>query len=177
MADFNLAQPFILRNEGGLNQDDGGLTYRGIAEIDNPDWPGWPVVKTVTYQHGLIIPEADSFVNPYYKAKYWTAIQADQINSQQVATYFYDWYVNAGVNAIREVQRLLPDADGAYTVDGIVGPVTLDKINSNGNLLDAMHQARVDYYNRLATNYPDKYGKYLGGWLNRANDLHSSLTV
>ena len=43
MADFFIANPYVLQNEGGYASIDGD-TYRGIARRFFPGWPGWAVI-------------------------------------------------------------------------------------------------------------------------------------
>lgn len=171
MADFSRAQPYILKGEGGYvddPHDSGGETYRGITRKNFPNWNGWDTVDAYKpLNRGEIINShiLDSSVNEFYKVHFWDNMRGDGIDSQKVANYLYDWYVNAGRNAIKELQRVLK-----VEVDGICGPGTLKAINAaDDTLLMRLHNARVDFYERIATG---KNAKFLKGWLNRANDMY-----
>ncbi len=171
MADFLAAQPYILKNEGGYvndPSDTGGQTYCGISQNNFPNWQGWGVIegyKPIHYNE--IIPDDNlkSLVNQFYKANFWDKMLGDAIDSQAIATYLYDFKVNAGNNAIKCVQRILSIAD-----DGILGNGTINALNAySGDLLKLLHDARCEYYTKLGN------ARFLQGWLNRANDLYSVL--
>lgn len=173
MAEFMKAQRFVLQAEGGYvfdPNDAGGETYRGISRHNFPQWVGWEEVDKAKPKTGEIIQSQflDNAVNAFYQTNFWDNIKADQIDSQKVATYGYDWYVNAGRNAIKEIQKVLGIAD-----DGIIGPGTLGAINTSGEgLLILIHNARIEYYQRIATGHN---ARFLKGWLNRCNYLYSQL--
>lgn len=47
MADFKLAKPKILKIEGGIvddPDDNGGLTWQGVAQNYHPKWKGWKII-------------------------------------------------------------------------------------------------------------------------------------
>jgi lysozyme family protein len=175
MADFKAAQPYILQYEGGWNNvtgDTGGETYQGISRNNFPNWSGWAIIdahKPIQYNKVIADPVLDGMVNQFYKANFWDKMLGDGIDSQEVATYIYDWKVNAGNNAIKELQKIL-----GVTVDGGFGTGTLQATNEyQGNLLSDLHDARVLYYNRIGVNGS---AKFLNGWLSRANSLYNVLS-
>ena len=109
-------------------------------------------------------------VNQFYKKQFWDTILGDHIDSQAIATYLYDFYVNAMHNAIKCTQHIV-----GVTADGSFGAGTLAAVNAfSGNLLTELHKARCDYYTAIAQNGS---AKFLSGWLNRANDLYDKLTA
>ena len=172
MADFSKAQPYILKGEGGYvhdKHDTGGETYRGISRNNFPNWSGWEIVdahKPLNRGEFINSHILDSMVNEFYKVHFWDNMKGDGITDEKVAGYLYDWYVNAGRNAIKELQKILK-----VDVDGIVGPGTQKAINAADNtLITMLHNARLDYYKRIAKGDNEKF---LKGWLNRANDLYS----
>lgn len=174
MADFLKAHPFIIQHEGGYvndPDDKGGETYRGITRKNFPSWPGWETVDNYKpLNRGEIINSGilDASVNQFYKLHFWDNIKGDRIDNQSVATYIYDWYVNAGRNAIKELQRVL-----GITDDGLFGNGTLAAINAaDDTLLAKLHEAREAYYNRIATG---GNAKFLKGWLNRSGNMYEKL--
>lgn len=175
MAEFLAVQPYILQYEGGYNLikgDKGGETYQGISRNNFPNWEGWVVIdghKPLGYNEIIQDYNLLALVNQFYKANFWDKMLGDGIDSQEVATYLYDFKVNAGGNAVKCVQRILGIAD-----DGVFGNGSLNALNAyQGDLLKELHEARCAYYNRIGTNGS---AKFLQGWLNRANNLYNVLS-
>jgi lysozyme family protein len=169
MAEFLASQPYVLLNEGGyaaLDLD----TYRGIARRFFSAWEGWQLVDdNKPLAPGEIIPSAelDGLVDAFYKTNFWDKLLGDSIDSQAVATYCYDWYVNAGHNALKGIQSVL-----GVTADGVFGRETLQALNAAGDILPALHDRRVAYYRDIATG---DNAKFLAGWEHRANGLFEKL--
>lgn len=96
----------------------------------------------------------------------------------------FDMYVNAGANAVRILQRLLREMGYGVTVDGVIGPQSIQAARDAArpdaiSLRDAYGIARRNYYFRLADRRPAsrKYartkGGGKGGWIRRAEDFLS----
>ena len=94
----------------------------------------------------------------------------------------FDMYVNAGCNAIKILQRLLWDMGFEVSVDGALGPQSLDAVGAaskqaNGYLVDAYGIARRNYYLRIADrrpascNYACTRAGQKGGWIRRAEEF------
>lgn len=191
MAYFNDAHALTAAEEGGyakIEGDNGGETMWGIARNfwgeDKRLREFWRELDF--YKNGLkdlrhaasksaYYAELNALCNgntimqaaakAFYRAEFWDKIKGDDIVSQKVANQFFDWYVNAGKNAIKRVQRVLGVAD-----DGIFGAKSLAALNarimaSGGEteLNTAIYMARRAYYEGL--NKP----KFLKGWLARAS--------
>jgi lysozyme family protein len=176
MADFLTANKYILENEGGYANvpgDSGGETYAGISRKNFPNWSGWGTIDdNKPLKNGQLIqdPNLASAVNMFYKKQFWDGLLGDGIDSQAVATYLYDFYVNAMHNAVKCLQRIV-----GVTDDGAFGNGTLNAVNAyQGDLLAELHKARCDYYTRIATNGS---AKFLQGWLNRANKMYDILSA
>jgi len=101
---------------------------------------------------------------------------------EQIQASVFDMYVNAGSNAVKILQRLLRQMGQDVTVDGTIGPQTIEAAATTlqaapDHLADAYGIARRNYYFRLADRRPAsrKYavtragGK--GGWIKRAEDF------
>ncbi len=169
MAEFLASQQYVLHNEGGYTPIDGD-TYRGIARRFFPKWVGWQMIDDMKpLEQGELIKNAelDGLVNAFYKANFWDKLQGDAIDSQAIATYCYDWYVNAGGNAIKNIQAVL----GA-PADGVFGSGSLAALNAANDLLPALHNKRIAYYTAIGKG---DNAKYLAGWQHRANDLYHTL--
>jgi lysozyme family protein len=152
MADFTHYFPTLLANEGGYChdlQDPGGETYKGIARVSNPKWPGWPAVDVVKAHACLPAPvprtgwralskdlEAEAPLNAlvmsFYKASYWNPLSLDAVRSQCVAEQLADHGVNAGTSRpAKMLQYLLATEFGVkLVVDGQVGPRTIAALNA-----------------------------------------------
>jgi hypothetical protein len=94
-------------------------------------------------------------------------------------------YVNAGSNAVRILQQLLNDMGQAVSVDGVLGPQSLEACEATAalapdHLADAYGIARRNYYFRIADRSP-KLRKFArsrmggkGGWIKRAEEFISA---
>ena len=181
MADFNKAYELTKKEEGGyanIQGDNGGETMWGIARNfwgedkrlkqfwHELDWYKQAVihlkgqavfssrVNDLCNGNTAMVSEAKSF----YRQEFWNKISGEFIKSQKVANNLFDFFVNAGKNAIKCCQRELEiDADGVF------GPKSLEVLNNAGEEFNAkLYEARCNYYKSL------KKPKFEKAWLNRA---------
>lgn len=98
---------------------------------------------------------------------YWDGVKADQIRNQSIAELVADWHVNAGVNAIKRIQRMF-----GITADGIVGKVTLSYLNTPNSeaIFYRLRDERENYYTDIVKANPKKR-KYLNTWLRRSRSF------
>ncbi len=170
-AKFKKFLPQILKFEGGFvndPDDPGGATNKGItigtfkrhAQTVLGIQPTLENLKNIT----------DGQAGQIYELIYWNKLLAEDINDVQVAYQYVDFYINAGSNAIKVMQRSLNGLGQNVAVDGGMGPKTLAAINAvdGEQLFDAFKKNRQKYYNDLATRRP-KMKKFLGGWTKRTN--------
>lgn len=181
MAIFREAYELTCREEGGyanIQGDNGGETMWGIARNF---WGGDKRLRQFWreldwYKQGLehlkgqgeytgrlnalcagntsMISEAMGF----YREEFWMKMKGEWIKDQKVANQIYDFFVNAGKNAIKVLQREL-----GVDADGIFGEKTLEAVNNAENLNARLLEKRIAYYKSL--NKP----KFEKGWLLRAN--------
>ncbi len=156
MAYFNIAVDLVLKKEGGLandKADKGGLTKYGISQRAYPNLN----IRDLTLDDAKRI----------YFVDYWEPIQGDKIQSQALANYALDMAVNHGVTqAIKLLQK-----GAKVPVDGVLGPITLNKINTSpADTLRSTVQHRIDFYNAIVKKNPSQ-AKFLKGWLARATDV------
>jgi len=180
MADFKLAQPYIIKNEGGWNHVDGDdETYLGINRKSNPSWSGWAKIDAWKKIHGTPkynqifseneIPGLSADADLFYKINFWDTMKGDGIAIQSVAAYFYDFYVNAMRNATKVLQTVC-----GTTPDGSFGNGTLAAVNGySGDLLKDLDEARRAYYERIGVGSKEKF---LKGWLNRCDSMYKALS-
>lgn len=154
MANFRQALEITLKHEGGETVDTGGYTKWGISQ---KAYPGMNIKAMTRAQMEAI-----------YRRDYWNKIKGDEIADQTAAAVLFDYAVNAGTGAaVKAAQTVL-----GVPVDGGLGPKTLAAINREGPAFAAaLTRYRVSFYTKLARSNPAKYGKYLAGWLRRANSF------
>ena len=168
MANVEKLAPFILKWEGGfINDPDdlGGATNKGVTLSTYMQYcrkKGYPV-PTVERLKNL----SDREWTEILKTMYWDRWKADQIESQSVANILVDWVWASGNYGIKIPQRLL-----GVAVDGIVGPKTIDAVNSRNprELFDMIKIARFDFIEDICRKRPAN-NKFKRGWLNRINDF------
>ena len=149
MADFNLAIPVVLANEGGLvdnTADPGGLTNFGISQRSYPNVD----IRNLTRDAAAAI----------YQRDFW---HYDAVESQLMATKIFDMAVNMGHTAIRILQACL-----RITEDGVWGPGTCAAVNAAGNnLINDYRLALGRHYQNIVLANP-AMAQFLKGWLRRA---------
>jgi len=151
MADFYLAIPNTLRNEGGYvndSDDPGGETNFGICKRDYPEVD----IKNLTEAQAEAI----------YLRDFW---KFDGIVNQMLANKVFDMYVNIKHSAIRILQRLL----SGLAIDGEYGPDTEEEVNAAKSfpLLVRYQEALEQHYRDIVAKNP-KDAKFLDGWIARA---------
>jgi lysozyme family protein len=177
-----IAQDIVIREGGFVNDPDdpGGATNFGVTihtmrrlglDLDRDGDVDVADVRKLTRKQAI-----DIFIKHYFVAP-----MIAQLPEPLHATVF-DMYVNAGGNAIKILQRLLRDMGYDVSVDGALGPQSLEAVTkayarANGYLVDAYGIARRNYYLRLADRRPAsrKYAKtrsgQKGGWIRRAEEF------
>lgn len=168
MADYRDLLPIIKKWEGGyINDpaDSGGATNKGVTLATFRQFYGKDKtaedLKKLTDAQWLYI-----FLNGY-----WDKMKASQIKNQAIANIVVDWAWASGPGtATKCVQDIL-----GVDVDGIVGPKTLQAINTapQNSLFDKIKSARIKFVERLAELRP-KDKKFLTGWKNRINSFFFS---
>ena len=180
-----IATEIVAREGGYVNDPDdpGGATNFGVTigtmtrlgmDLDGDGKVTSKDVKRLTRAQAREI-----FVNHYFHrpgiGKLPGALQAS----------VFDMYVNAGANAVKILQRLLNDMGQRITVDGGIGPQTLEAAeiafaSAPDHLADAYGIARRNYYYALGDKRPAsrKYARRRdggkGGWITRAEEFMSA---
>lgn len=152
MAEFNLAIPTVLENEGGYifdKFDPGGETKFGISKRSYPALD----IKNLTVEEATAI----------YLKDFWLF---GGIIDQKVATKLFDSYVNIKHTAVYYIQEIVLQS---VKPDGIYGEVTEDAINrydANSLLTQFRNRLKQHYIDWAAANPGEK--KDLNGLLRRA---------
>ena len=152
---------FILSWEGGFvndPRDPGGATNKGITLATFRHVFGKD--KTVKDLKKI----TDSQWMTIFKTKFWDRYKADNIKDEWITYLLVDWLWTSGPgNAIERLQKFL-----GLKIDGIVGNVTINKINSyNGKELFIKLWHLRENFIKTRAQYPI-YGK---GWLRRLNGI------
>jgi lysozyme family protein len=145
-----------------------GLDLTGDGQIDTAD------VRALTREQAV-----DIFVEHYCRRPRINALP------EALQASVFDMYVNAGLNAVRVLQRLLVEMGYDVDVDGVIGPQTIRAaqaaaIAAPDHLADAYGIARRDYYYAIADARPAsrKYARRRdggkGGWIARAEEFISA---
>jgi lysozyme family protein len=145
----------VLKNEGGYvnhPSDPGGETNMGIAKRFYPNED----IKNMTKERAIEL---------YYR-DYWLPMNLLKLKNRDLILQVFDFGVNAGIRrSIRFLQRLVQVTD-----DGIIGPVTINAINSQGpEIVEKFKNRRRIYYMNLAAQKP-KLEVFLRGWLRRIDN-------
>ncbi len=150
-ANFQACLDVILESEGGYTVDQGGPTNLGVTQKALSAWLGRPAsideVKALT----------PATVAPLYEADYYNAAHANECPAG-VDLMVFDQAVNEGVGrAIRHLQQAL-----GVPADGAFGPQTRGALQdaSATVLIGALHDINADYYDSLASTYP----QFERGW-------------
>ena len=152
---------FILSWEGGFvndPRDPGGATNKGVTLATFRSVFGKD--KTVKDLKKI----TDSQWMTIFKTKFWDRYKADSIKDEWITYLLVDWLWTSGPgNAIERVQKFL-----GLKIDGIVGNVTINKINSyNGKeLFTKLWHLRENFIKTRA-----QYLIYGKGWLRRLNGI------
>lgn len=177
MAKFNIFMPLLYVLEGGFQKmptDTGN--YNSLNQlvgtnhgISAPVYESWI---------GRVPSEADMRNLPketaqaIYKNRYWDKLKASDMKTQEVAHVIVDHGVNAGTgSAAKIVQTVLKNSfSKSISIDGAIGIQTLTALNSVNQLQlhSAILKGREQYYNSLATRYPE----FIKGWLNRLKPFY-----
>lgn len=102
-----------------------------------------------------------------FKKGFYDKCKADDIEDEYIALLVCDFCWMSGVkNSIKQIQKCL----GCSQIDGIVGPVTLYKLNNFPDCFNKLWEMRKQYYIKLVDVNPDLEVFYKG-WMNRLRDL------
>ncbi|MCP4747289.1 MAG: N-acetylmuramidase [Desulfobacteraceae bacterium] len=165
MANFDDAFEKMIENEGGfkyhkVKADRGGQTYAGISRKYHPGWLGWGYIDAKDFKNPNLIKKVKGF----YRILFWKEINGDRIGNQAVAENIFDFAVNAGRRTAVKLAQVVVDAKP----DGIIGPITLKKLNlcDTEEFKTRYALAKVARYAGIC-NKDRTQSKFLLGWINR----------
>ena len=173
---FKKIAPIILKHEGGYvnhPNDKGGPTNKGITQATWNKYAQSDVNKEPTLDNLKKITDSDA--TKIYWKRYWEPKGFCKINDEKVSLMIYDWTITSG-GAIKQVQKLLKSEFAKnIAVDGGMGPITIDAINSvedQEKFLNRIAEIRKQYYTDLTFTKGVKNSQvvFLKGWHNRVDD-------
>lgn len=111
-------------------------------------------------------------IQSIYKTAFWNTTKMETIDDPDMRYAFFDFYINAGGNATKVLQKTLNalQSEIVLTEDGAIGPKTIACLNSVDHklLYNTFIEKRKEYYQNLVKAEPE-YKRFLNGWLNRVN--------
>jgi lysozyme family protein len=165
-ADYQaFVERMIQRYEGGYGwdrNDPGGPTKYGITCFDLAEFMH-DTMDSMAHWAPIVQAMSLSTADEIYETKYATACDFNALNVGCDCVVF-DFGVNSGpTRAIRYAQRVV-----GVTADGVLGPITLQGINSYDPRLfiNGLCDARLNFMRGLGT-----WGEFGVGWSARVQDL------
>lgn len=172
MADFQACIPFVLRNEGGYQNDpnDAGNWHNGINMGTNFGISA-PVAVSAGWPDGISLRSmTESEARQIWETLFWPGLEG--VESNAVAAKILDMRASGLHRADRYVQQGLVDMGWSIAVDGIIGPETQSALNQEdpSAVLEMLARQQAAIYQDSADTHPSE-AKYLAGWLSRAARL------
>lgn len=168
----------VLEREGGYVDhplDKGGPTNKGITLMTLTEWLGHPPTLADLRD---ILPETARAI---YFEKFMLDPGISAISDDNIREIVFDAAVNSGpVNAIKILQRALnTDLSEHLTVDGVLGPKTLEVVNDLHveyamKFCLALCAQRLRFYANIIRVNPQQ-AVFAGGWINRIAGLMEDL--
>ena len=187
MSYFEDALAVILKEEGGFVNDPadpGGATNFGITQKTYDKFLFEIGTKPKTTVEDITPAE----VRAIYHNDYWLSGSCDGIESYPVALIHFDGCVNSGVKsagkllqrAINEVHiSMIGDTSKpVLTVDGMVGPLTIEKANlcPSHYLFMIIWAARIAYYRKISDGNT-QLRKFLRNWIVRMEHVKEAAGI
>lgn len=179
-----LAEEIVAREGGFVNDPDdpGGATNHGVTigtlrrlglDVNRDGRIDVADVRALTRKQAV-----DVYIEHYYTRPRISALP------EVVQASVFDMYVNAGLNAVKILQRLCTDMGFPCDPDGQIGPQTIRAAQNAyeaapQHFADAYGIARRNYYYALADSRPQsrKFARRMnggkGGWITRAEEFIS----
>ena len=171
----------ILNNEGVEFNKNGKVLDSGY--VDDPSDSGGETNYGITQKtydpsgNKRIRDISIAEVRVIYEQNYWKVAKCDIISTIApiIAISTFDTAVNCGTTT---AIRLLQEALGVKSIDGLLGPLTLEALKNSNQLalLGSLSIRRQRYYAHLCQLYP-KNLKFLIGWVLRTVRVYNECTL
>lgn len=149
------------------------LEYEGSKYVNDPTDRGGETkfgISRRSYRFLDIKKLTEKDAKKIYYCDFWIKGPFEKIEDEKLAIKLFDFTINMGAKqAGKLLQRALRSVGKEVREDGIIGPNSLDAINSSDpeHLLIALRSEAAGFY-RLLVAEDSKQGRFLYGWLNRA---------
>ncbi|MFO0756253.1 MAG: glycosyl hydrolase 108 family protein [Byssovorax sp.] len=170
--DFQIALKRVLKYEGGLDDDPddaGGRTNKGITHTE---YDKYRDEKKLPRQDIANI--SDDEVADIYKKKYWDKAGSADLTPKLGQAHF-DWAVNHGLGGSESDLRSVLNPKPGETL-GQAEQRLLNSGTTEDTILDNYLKKRESTYRAILEAKPSQV-KFINGWLNRTNDLRSTMEV
>ena len=159
-----------------INKNENGFTFRGIYQTVHPNLKIWDLIEKYLREYDYLDFKTnskelynnkylDKLCKEFYKNNFWDRAKLDKIHSLKKCQEIFIFGVNVGMStAIRKAQKILN-----VLVDGIVGNVTLNALNSfNEDDFDIIFdELEIEYYKDIINKNPS-FKIFKNGWKKRA---------
>jgi lysozyme family protein len=175
MSTFDKAIDFVLDHEGGFvdhPSDPGGATNFGVSlrtlkQLESNNLDVWDLDYDGDIDADDMRLITKDMAKEFYETHFWHH-QFEGIYDQAVATKLFDMCVNMGTRqAVKLLQRACNWNHQMLKVDGIIGPHTLNVVNSSDCIRYFIISTQAKFYYQLVDAKPSR-GVFLLGWLRRA---------
>jgi lysozyme family protein len=167
---FNYAVSQTLDLEGGYSNDPGdpggetkfGITHITLDEAYRRGIVSHNVVKNLT---------ADEAKQIYF-VMYYQDVKLDLISDKYISATLFDCCVNMGQGAPGKIaQKALVHLEEIITVDGAIGPITINLINKWGQkdrraFFTTINCEKYIHYKEIIANKPSQ-AQWARGWMHR----------
>ena len=179
MVSFEPAVEYVMRNEGGLEEnpnDPGGITNKGVSlrflkAIPADKRRAYGIVSDTINEDDIRQLTSEQAKSIYY-GEFWADSDFEELTNQDTANYLFDIAVNEGIApAIKCLQRAIWSVMQNKSIivdDGIMGNETIHYAELSGiALLPALRSERAGEYRLIAAIHHEE-NQFLSGWLKRA---------
>lgn len=169
MSQFPPAYSYVMQWEDPTYSYAETTDNNGAGVISGINAKSWP--SDFAYVASVSQSQRGPAIANFYQNRYWIPMQVGGLQSQDLANRVVDAGVNMGAGI---AAQLLQEAintlhPGSVTVDGGIGPLTLEEANAcDGDaILAAFRQVRGNHYRAIVAAKP-QYQVYMSEWLKRA---------
>lgn len=167
MSQFLPALQFTLNWEDPHRSYESVPDNRGfvIAGVNSKAWPeNYAQIKAASQA------DRPKLVYNFYMNNFWDPIKIGGLTLQDLANRVFDEGVNANPEvSIKLLQESINLLKGDLTVDGLLGPLTLEAANDidSDSIVAAFRTQRLEYYRKIIVTYP-QFEIYFDNWEKRA---------
>lgn len=169
-TNFQYAYKKLLSHEGNYAYhplDKGGETYRGITKRFNKNWYGWRYVNAVPNKKQYQEIEKANFWAQDHFLDIWVKEGFDKIKDKQLASYLFDYRVNAYTGP-KELRKVLNEVGLCIPIKNKFTDEVAECINVAPNWLlkNRLEHRRKQHYYRIVNRDPSQR-IFLKHWLQR----------